>query len=161
MGKLFERIINERATGHLDISDMQGGGKKGSNTTDHVLIFIEAIKKGKDVYIAFLDVTKAYNQTWADVILCVLEKMDQRTNCGKKFKKFNKDLVLWLRLVLLRFAKKSPTSSPGTEIDVGRPDINVLNIFELQNLNSGTMQRTEMADHLLESLERKKDRTAA
>ena len=28
-------------------------------------------------------------------------------------------------LVLLRFAKKSPTSSPETDIDVGRPNIDV------------------------------------
>ena len=65
------------------------------------------------------------------------------------------------QLVLLRFAKKSPTSSPEIDIDVGRPNIDVLNILELQNHNSGTMQRTEMADHLLESLDHKKDRTAA
>ena len=66
-----------------------------------------------------------------------------------------------LILVLLRFAKKSPTSSPGIDIDVARPNIDVLNILEFQNHNSGTMQRTEMADHLLESLEHMKDRTAA
>ena len=64
-------------------------------------------------------------------------------------------------VVLLRFAKKSPTSSPGTDIDVGRPNIDVLNILDLQNHNSGTKKRTEMADHLLESLEHKKDRPAA
>ena len=63
--------------------------------------------------------------------------------------------------MLLRFAKKSPTSSPGTDIDVGRPNIDVLNILEIQADNSGTVQRTEMADHSLESLEYNKDRTAA
>ena len=64
-------------------------------------------------------------------------------------------------IVLLRFAKKSPTSSPGTDIDVERPNIDVLNILELQNHNSGTIQRTEMADHFLESLGPKTERTAA
>ena len=66
-----------------------------------------------------------------------------------------------VKLVLLRFAKKSPTSSPGTDIDVGRPNIDVLNILEIQTHNSGTVQRTEMADHSLESLEPKTERTAA
>ena len=62
--------------------------------------------------------------------------------------------------MLLRFAKKSPTSSPGLDIDVGRPNIDVLNILEIRAHNSGTVQRTEMADHLLESLGHKKDRIA-
>ena len=66
-----------------------------------------------------------------------------------------------MKVVLLRFAKKSPTSSPGTDIDVGRPNIDVLNILEIQVHNSGTVQRTEMADHSLESLEPKSERTAA
>ena len=61
MGKLFERIINERAKEHLNISDMQGGGKKGSQTIDHILALKELIRKGKEVYIAFMDVTKAYD----------------------------------------------------------------------------------------------------
>ena len=63
--------------------------------------------------------------------------------------------------MLLRFAKKLPTSSPGTDIDVGRPNIDVLNILDLQNHNSGSKQRTEVVDHLLERLELKEDRSAA
>ena len=64
-------------------------------------------------------------------------------------------------LVLLRFAKKSPTLSPGIDIDVTRLNIDVLNILELQNHNSGTIQRTEMADHLLKSLGHKRERPTA
>ena len=37
MGKLYERIINNRAKKKVQISDMQGGGKKGANTVDHIL----------------------------------------------------------------------------------------------------------------------------
>ena len=50
---------------------------------------------------------------------------------------------------------------PGTDNDVERPNIDVSNILELQNHNSGTMQCTEIADHSLESLEYNKDRTEA
>ena len=39
--------------------------------------------------------------------------------------------LAWYGVVLLRFAKKSPTSSPGSDIDVGRPNIDVSNILEI------------------------------
>ena len=48
-GKLFYRIINERAKTHLNISDLQGGGKKGAKTVDHILALKEATRKGKSV----------------------------------------------------------------------------------------------------------------
>ena len=92
-GKLFERIINERAKEQLDISDSQGGGKKGSNTVDHTLALKEAIKKGKKVYIAFLDVTKAYDKAWADGIMYVLEKRGIKDRLWKKIKQLNEDLT--------------------------------------------------------------------
>ena len=84
---------------------------------------------------------------YIEPLWCFPEEKEESTN--KKKKK------------LLRFAKKSPTSSPGTDIDVGRPNIDIFNILKLQNHNSGTMRRTEMADHSLESLEHMRDRTAA
>ena len=92
MGKLFERIINERAKEHLEISDMQGGGKKGSNTVDHTLALKEAIRKGKKVYIAFLDVTKAYDKAWAEGIMYVLEKRGLNDGLWRKIKQLNENL---------------------------------------------------------------------
>ena len=62
--------------------------------------------------------------------------------------------------MLLRFAKKSPTLLLEVDIDVGRPNIDVLKILEIQTHNSGTVQRTEMVDHFLESLDPKTERTA-
>ena len=38
VGKVFERIINERAKSKVIMSDAQGGGKKGSATVDHILL---------------------------------------------------------------------------------------------------------------------------
>ena len=92
MGKLFERIINDRAKEHLEISDMQGGGKKGANTVDHTLALKEAIRKGKKVYITFLDVTKAYDKAWAEGILYVLEKRGINNGIWKKIKLLNENL---------------------------------------------------------------------
>ena len=57
--------------------------------------------------------------------------------------------------MLLRFAKKSPTSSPEVDIDVGRPNMDVFDLLELLNEISGTINRTEVADHFLESLQSK------
>jgi len=93
MGKFFERIINERAKRMINISDMQGGGKKGSNTVDHILTLQEMIRKGKNVYIVFLDVTKAYDKAWADGIMYVLAKQGIQGNLWKIIQELNKKLT--------------------------------------------------------------------
>ena len=78
MGKLFERIINTRAKEHVTISDAQAGGKEKRATTDHLLILKEIItsqkEKKKPIYIAYLDVTKAYDKAWLTGIMYALNK---------------------------------------------------------------------------------------
>ena len=71
---------------------MQGGGKKGANTTDHILTLKEAKRKGKNVYIAFLDVTKAYDKAWADGIMYVLKKRGIDNKLWSTIKSLNEDL---------------------------------------------------------------------
>ena len=93
MGKFFERVINERTKREINISDMQGGGRKGSDTADHILALKEAIRKGKDVYIAFLDVTKAYDKAWADGIMYVLQKQGIKSKLWNIIKELNKNLT--------------------------------------------------------------------
>ena len=67
-GKLFERIINNKILGKINITECQGGGKKGASTTDHLKIintYIKTMRKKKTtIYITFLDVTKAYDKAW-------------------------------------------------------------------------------------------------
>ena len=76
MGKLFERIINERLRTKIDMTDAQAGGRAGSATTDHLLILSQAIRSAinrkKDAYIGFLDVTKAYDKAWITAIMHIL-----------------------------------------------------------------------------------------
>ena len=78
VGKVYERIINERSMKMVNISDAQAGGKRGAATTDHLLILKETIQnhknKGKGVYLTFLDVTKAYDKAWLEGIMYALEK---------------------------------------------------------------------------------------
>ena len=76
IGKLFERIINERISKIVEITDAQAGGRAGSATTDHLLILNQAIKSAKnrrkDMYVGFLDVTKAYDKAWITAIMHIL-----------------------------------------------------------------------------------------
>ena len=46
-GKLYERMINERITPMVKISDAQAGGKKGSATVDHLLLLKELINAAR------------------------------------------------------------------------------------------------------------------
>ena len=66
MGKLYERIINNRITKEVEITEAQAGGQKGKATTDHLLILKDPINdaqnRRKTTYAAFLDVTKAYDK---------------------------------------------------------------------------------------------------
>ena len=79
-GKLFERIINNRITQKIQITEVQAGGQKGKSTTDHLTIINNLIKqtkrkrKDKELYIALLDVTKAYDKAWLNAILYALNK---------------------------------------------------------------------------------------
>ena len=72
-GKLFERIINDRAKKVTNVSDAQSGGKEQRSTTDHLLILKELIRDQKrkrhPLYLVFLDVTKAFDKAWLDGIM--------------------------------------------------------------------------------------------
>ena len=78
MGKLYERIINNRITEEEGITEAQAGGQKGKATTGHLLILKDLIKdaqnKRKTTYAAFLDVTKAYDKAWLDGIMYAMHK---------------------------------------------------------------------------------------
>ena len=97
MGKLYERIINNRILEHVTISEDQAGGKKGSSTSDHIALLNETIyqarKMKKKVYITFLDVTKAYDKAWLDAILYVLNKEGLETPEWIMIKKLNENLT--------------------------------------------------------------------
>ena len=60
------------------MSNAQAGGQKGRATTDHLLILKEiikyTIKHKKNIHVAFLDVTKAFDKAWLEGILHVLNK---------------------------------------------------------------------------------------
>ena len=96
MGKFFERLLNNRITPEIDMTDAQAGGIKGRATVDHILILKELVhiaktnKKG--AIITFLDVTKAYDKAWLDAILYVLYKQGIKNKLWKLVKDLNTNL---------------------------------------------------------------------
>lgn len=95
-GKVFERILNERARAVTNMTENQAGGQKGKATVDHLLTLNETIqeirKQGKPVYIVFLDVTKAYDKAWLDAIMYVMHKQGLKGPEWDLIKKMNENL---------------------------------------------------------------------
>ena len=70
MGKVFERLINNRIKDEIRMTEAQAG----KSTADHITILNSIINRSKrkkkpNLYIAFLDVTKAYNKAWLSAIM--------------------------------------------------------------------------------------------
>ena len=65
VGKVYERIINERVKEVTQINNAQAGGKEVSATTDGLIALTQIIQEirgeGKTAYAIFLDVQKAYD----------------------------------------------------------------------------------------------------
>ena len=80
LGKLFERFINNKIIGKINITECQEGGKKGTSTPDHLKIINTYIKtmrrKKKTIYITFLDATKAYDKAWLQAIIYHIEGLE-------------------------------------------------------------------------------------
>ncbi len=100
-GKLYERIINNRALKQINITDAQAGGKKGRATVDHLLITKEMIQLAKvtrkPLYIVFLDVTKAYDKAWLDAIMYIMHKEGITDNLWTIIRKLNQNLTARIR----------------------------------------------------------------
>ena len=75
---MFERVLNARTTQEINITENQAGGQKGKATSDYILLLKETVGvirgRRKPVYMAFLDVTKAYDKAWLDAIIFVMHK---------------------------------------------------------------------------------------
>ena len=101
IGKLFERIINERLKSIVEITDAQAGGRAGSATTDHLLILQQAIQSAKnrkkDVYMGFLDVTKAYDKAWIVGIMHILYERGLNDSLWETVLNLNDNLTATLK----------------------------------------------------------------
>ena len=100
-GKLFERIVNNRMTPKINMTEAQAGGQKGKATVDHLLRLTNTIshirQNRKDAYITFLDVTKAYDKAWLDAILYVMHKEGTELPTWKLVKELSSNLKATLK----------------------------------------------------------------
>ena len=82
--KLLEKIIDRRLREPVSINQMQFGFSKGRGTTDVIFILRQVqekmLDKKKKVYIAFLDLERAYNRVPRGSLLVPTEERDARTN---------------------------------------------------------------------------------
>ena len=97
VGKVYERIINERVKKAVKITDAQAGGIPGNATVDHLIVLKQIINeirnKGNTAYLVFLDVQKAYDKAWLDAILYALHKNGVTGKNLQMVKKLNSNLT--------------------------------------------------------------------
>ena len=97
VGKLYERIINERVKKQVTITKAQAGGKPGCSTVDHLIVLKQTISeiraKGQTAYIIFLDVQKAYDKAWLDAIIYALHQNGVKGKNLRMIKKLNSNLT--------------------------------------------------------------------
>ena len=97
LGKLYERIINNKIQTIIEMTEAQGGGRRGAATVDHlkyINTYIQEMKKRKkDVYITFLDVTKAYDKAWLKAIIYTLHKSRIKGKLLRIVNNMNQDLT--------------------------------------------------------------------
>ena len=97
IGKVYERIINEKVKKEVTITKAQAGGKTGCSTVDHLIVLKQTIEKirdkGQTAYIIFLDVQIAYDKAWLDAILYALHQNGVEVKNLRMIKNLNSNLT--------------------------------------------------------------------
>ena len=97
VGKVYERIINERVKKQITIKKSQAGGKPGCAMADRLIVLKQTIQeiteKKQTAYIIFLDVQKAYDKAWLDAIMYAILKHGVEGKKPKNDKKLNSNLT--------------------------------------------------------------------
>ena len=97
IGKLFERLVNNRIKNTVKFTEAQAGGQQGKSTSDHINILKTLINYSKStrkpIHIIFLDVTKAYDKAWINAILYVLHKNGLKGKDWRIVKCINENLT--------------------------------------------------------------------
>ena len=93
---ILEEILNQKITENINITQSQGGGKKGSMTCDHLFIIRAitsmALKKRTKFILTFYDVQKAYDHAdVSDMLKCLWDE-GIRGKVWRLTKKMNENL---------------------------------------------------------------------
>src|SRR5580692_7598626 len=71
--KVFERILETRLRSKVKLDDMQFGFRPGKGTTDAIFVIRQVqerfLEKKKDLWIAFVDLEKAFDRVPREVLL--------------------------------------------------------------------------------------------
>jgi hypothetical protein len=77
--KILERVIESRVKNKVELDDMQFGFRPGRGTTDAVFIVLQVqekyLAKGKDLWIAFVDLEKASDRVHRIVVWWALRQL--------------------------------------------------------------------------------------
>lgn len=100
-GKVFERLILKRTENVLEFTEAQAGARKGRSTTDQIFMLKALIRdrqaQGKETYLAFLDLHKAYDKVWKAAILLNLWKKGIRGKMWRLMDKLNTNLTAQIK----------------------------------------------------------------
>ena len=91
--KLYEKIIDNRIKPQLEYTELQAGGRASYSTLDQLFILQslinQAIKDKKKLYIVLIDIQKAYDKTWGEIIWHNLWKSGIKGKIWRTIKKLN------------------------------------------------------------------------
>ena len=144
VGKMFERLINNRINPEINMTDAQAGGIKGRATVDHILILKELVKiaKGKkqNTILTYLDVTKAYDKAWLDAILYVLHEQGVKSKLWKLVKDLNTNLKTTIQ------TKHGPTRKITIKDSIRQGGVLSVTLYALMmdEINKDIMKETEL-----------------
>ena len=128
LGKLYERLMQERLQYHLDKTDAlpkcQAGFRKGRSCMEHVAALLEDIKEGQSRRLpytttaAFFDIHRAFDSVWHDKLLNKLLKIGINGRLYQFIKTFLKQRQITVKIG----AAKSNTHT----LDMGVPQGSVI-----------------------------------
>ena len=151
MGKMFERLINNRIAPKVNMSDAQAGGMKGRATVDHILILKELIhlakRERKGTILTYLDVTKAYDKAWLNAILYVLHKQGIKSKMWQLIKDLNTNLKTTIQ------TKYGPTRQINIKDSIRQGGVLSVTLYALMmdEINKDIIAETDLGIKIPES----------
>ena len=124
--KLFERVLNNRVQKHLPFTEAQAGGRPERSTIDQLFILQTLMQRAQatktPLYLAFLDIQKAYDKAWMSAILYTLCKNGIKGKIWRIIKSLNTDLTSQVktkygltRIITMKTALRQGGVLSGTE----------------------------------------------
>ena len=101
LGKLFERILNNRVKEVITYTEAQAGGRAKYSTVDQLYILKSLMNRAnaekKKLYIAYFDLEKAYDRAWKQIIFHTLWQNGVKGKTWRIVKKINDGLFTRVR----------------------------------------------------------------